>query len=147
MWVIQAYGYIKEAYENAKTGDLAAVISLPFYVQVYRGLVRNVGGLCGFGAERRELPNKFAVGQIFADYADRDLVPTSEVQRHFEQDESTPWELAESIIEKYGAFQADPALQNLLDRQDHALRHGEFYTDFFLRISVNISALQYLNCT
>lgn len=121
----QAYGYIKEAYEKAQTGDLADVISLPFYAQLYRGLVRNVGGLCGLGAARRELPNKFAVGLIFADYADRDLVPTSEVQRHFEQDETTSWELAESIIEKYGAFQADPALQTLLDRQDHNLPRGK----------------------
>ncbi len=122
---VQAYGYIKEAYENAKTGDLADVITLPFYAQLYRGLVRNVGGLCGLGAERRELPNKVTVGRIFADYAGRDLVPTSEVQRHFEHDEETPWELAESIIEKYGAFQADPALQSLLDRQDHAQQRGE----------------------
>ncbi len=122
---MQAYGYIKEAYDKARTGDLADVISLPFYAQLYRGLVRNVGGLCGLGAERRELPNKFDVGRIFSDYADRDLVPTSEVQRHFEQDEETSWELAESIIEKYGAFQADPALQTLLDRQDHAQQRGE----------------------
>eukprot|EP00291_Cryptomonas_curvata_P026996 CAMPEP_0172177884 /NCGR_PEP_ID=MMETSP1050-20130122/15709_1 /TAXON_ID=233186 /ORGANISM="Cryptomonas curvata, Strain CCAP979/52" /LENGTH=614 /DNA_ID=CAMNT_0012850503 /DNA_START=242 /DNA_END=2086 /DNA_ORIENTATION=+ len=122
--IMEAYGYIKEAYDKAKSGDLADVISLPFYAQLYRGLVRNVGGLCGLGAERREIPNKFDVGRIFSDYAGRDLVPTSEVQRHFEQDEETPWELAESIIEKYGAFQADPALQTLLDRQDHAQQRG-----------------------
>jgi hypothetical protein len=115
--IMEAYEYIREAYEKAKTGDLADVITLPLYAQVYRGLVRNLGACCGFGLGRLRLPPKAAVLRIFADYPDG-LVPTSEVRQHFEEDEEVSWELAEGIIEKYGAFQADPALESILAKLD-----------------------------